>query len=198
MDLLSISYFLLWALVLVNSAVLLLLLRTFGSFYLGTRQGINRDGLTIGSKAPAFEAELVGGGQGGLNDLLGRWIVLFFVAPACDDCYRLLPALTALRDDLGGMLNLAVMFEGSVEEARAIPHLRVSTVPVFPIGRHGVLERYRVRVSPFVQVLDSEGFVREKGLVNSRESLEHLLGLAGIDHPVTQRHKAELAAEEGH
>lgn len=196
MDLVAISYLLLWALVLVNSAIILVLLKTFGSFYLGTRQGINRDGLPIGSKAPVFEGDLVAGGRMGLNDLRGKWLVLFFAAPSCDDCYRLLPSLTALRDDLGRLLNLAIMFQGSVEEARAIPHLQGSTLPIIAIGRHGVAERYRVRVSPFVQVLDAEGVVREKGLANSRESLEHLLGQAGVDHPLTQRHMTELVSEE--
>lgn len=94
-------------------------------------------------------------------------------------------------------MNLAVMFQGSVEDATAIAQLGASTLPIIAIGRRGIVERYRVRVSPFVQVLDSEGIVREKGLVNGRESLEHLLGRAGVDHPVTQRHIPELQTREG-
>jgi methylamine dehydrogenase accessory protein MauD len=196
MDLWTISYLVLWTLVLAEAAVLLILLRTFGSFYLSTRQGIGRDGLALGTKAPDFRATRLDGSPVSLESFAGRWVLLYFAAPACEDCYRMLPSLADLHEELRGSAEIVVMFEGVLAEARAVPHLAANRLPVVAIGRDGIAASYKVRVSPFVQVLDPDGFVRAKGLGNSRDRLEHLLADAGLEHPVVLHHHTS-AAEGG-
>lgn len=195
MDLWTISYVLLWVVVLVMGAILVILLRTFGSFYLSTTEGVSRDGLAIGSEAPDFEGNLISGARIGLQAYRGRWLAMLFAAPVCDDCYRMLPSIGQLREELGGVAEIVMMFQGDLADAQAMPGLAESPIPVVAIGRKGIAETYRVRVSPFVQILDEEGIVRAKGLVNHRESLEHFLVDAGLPHPVIERHRLEAANE---
>jgi len=84
-DLWTLSYVALWAVVAVQSLVLVVILRMFGSFYLGTRDGISRDGPSLGSTAPSFHA----------RDLTGRTVnepspgivnAFVFTSLGCDAC----------------------------------------------------------------------------------------------------------------
>ena len=61
----------------------------------------------------------------------------------------------------------------------------------------GVAEQYKVRVSPFAHILDPEGVVRAKGLVNDREGVEHLLSDAGMKHLALEKHLPVVAGAHG-
>ncbi|MGH2455292.1 MAG: peroxiredoxin family protein [Candidatus Limnocylindria bacterium] len=191
MDLFVLSYLVLWLVVVVEAAALLLVLRTFGSFYLSTASGVSRDGIPIGALAPDFELPALDGTRFGLRSLRGRWLVLFFADPMCQECYVLLDALNRLQTQLGKTGSLVFMFRGELEDARAFPALAKASIPVIPIGRRGLIERYRVRVSPFVQIVDPQGIVRAKGVARHTDSIAHLLSDAGLDHKVTKGHRHE-------
>jgi hypothetical protein len=49
--------------------------------------------------------------------------------------------------------------------------------------------KYRVRVSPYATVIDPNGVVRAKGLVDRVEHIEHMLHDAGLRNEVTIRHE---------
>lgn len=191
MDLWTVSYIVLWVLVLAEAAVLFILLRTFGSLYLDTAAGISRDGLALGARAPDFVAPGIDGRQVTLREFLGRWLVLFFAAPGCEECYAMLPDLGRLRADLGDGTEIVLVFGASLPDAQSVPLLRNSPIPVLVGGSRGLTARYKVRASPFAQIVDPQGVVRAKGLFNNRERLEHLLADAGHRNPVLDRHHDE-------
>jgi methylamine dehydrogenase accessory protein MauD len=188
MDVFALSYVVLWGFVIVEGVAIFLLAHSLGTVYLSTRDGISRDGLAIGSRAPEFEAEDAEGGRRPLKSFLGKWLVLVFAAPTCQICWRLTPNLPALRKDIDGHADVLLLLRGDRDAAREYQRAIHDTLPVFAIGKRGVAEHYKVRVSPFVHILDPAGVIRAKGLVNSVENIEHLLYEAGMRHPRLAAH----------
>lgn len=191
MDSFTISYLVLWGVVLVEAVLLLLVLRTFGSFYLSTARGISRDGLQFGVRAPEFERPTLDGPVVRLRQYRGQWVLLYFADPLCEDCYRILPSLAELQEQMAGAATILFLFRGDLADAAAFPDLAHARVPVVAVGRKGLIEQYRVRVSPFLQVLDPDGIVRAKGLANDTYAVAHVLAEAGFEHPVTADHRRE-------
>lgn len=195
MEFFWISYMMLWLLVVAEGIAIVVLTRTLGSMLLGTRDAIERDGLEPGTVAPEFEATDPNGQRVALAEMLGKWLVLIFAYPSCRICRSMLPSLAELDSRLGGAAKLIVLLRASSEDAALYASELKSAVPMFAIGQHGVAERYRVRVSPFVHVVDPDGIVRAKGLVNEAHHIEHLLSEAGFEHAVASRHQIRTTAE---
>jgi methylamine dehydrogenase accessory protein MauD len=195
MDAFGASYVVLWTLVIAEGVAIFVLLRAVGSIFLGGREAIERDGLPLGAVAPPFEAHDAAGRPVQLAHLLGRWSVLIFASPSCGICRELLPTVQSLSRDLGGAADISVLLRGEVEDARLMQESLAGPIRILAIGRNGIAQRYRVRVSPYAQVLDASGRVRAKGLVNTRDHVEHLLSSAGLEHRALDRHLEEITAE---
>src|SRR5438128_2483302 len=88
-----ISYIALWALVLVLAMLVLLLYRQLGIMYLGSAEGVSRDGLAPGTKAPDFSLTDQYDNAQRLANYRGRAAVLLFGSPHCSPCRILLPQL---------------------------------------------------------------------------------------------------------
>src|SRR6266705_6289542 len=81
-----ISYIVLWALVVVLILLVILLYRQLGIMYLGSAEGVSRDGLAPGAKAPDFSLKDQYGNPQRLSDYRGRPTVLLFGSPHCSPC----------------------------------------------------------------------------------------------------------------
>lgn len=197
MDLWGWSYLALWLLVALEGVALLVLAHAVGSIYLSSRQAIERDGLPIGSAAPSFEASDVAGKAVTLADLLGSWLVLLFATPACQVCRRMLPELGEFAETVRGSANVVLAVRGSIDEAGLLAAGLPSSVQVLAIGAHGPSEKYRVRVSPYVNIVDATGMIRAKGLVNNAVQVSHLLFTAGLHDETDSGHTTELEVVRG-
>lgn len=194
MDAFTISYIVLWALVILETVAMVVLMRAVGNLYLGSRHAIERDGLAIGSKAPEFDGQLLDGAPFSSRNLGGRWRLLLFALPTCQICRRLLPEIRRLSDELGDEVAVRVLVRGT-------PALATAFASGYPANIVSVSESvaargFKVRVSPYATVIDPSGEVRAKGLVDRIEHVEHMLHEAGIHNEITARHEAER--DRGH
>ncbi len=187
MDLVSISYVALWIIVITQGIALVLVFRSVGTVFLASREGIYRDGLQIGTKAPLFRA-YEHGEERSLGDYVGKWLVLVFAAPACQICLNLIPGLEILREDLGKEAEVLILLRAGDEVAADYRQITNTTMPVLAIGQRGVAEQWLVRVSPFAHILDPSGVIKAKGLVNTVENVTHLLYEAGMRHDRVGEH----------
>lgn len=195
MDAFAVSYVALWAVVLLEGIALLLVLRGVGTIFLNTREGINRDGLPLGSQTPDLVATDASGRQRSFGEFRGRWLVLIFASPTCQICLKLVPELQDLRADLGADVEVLVALRADGPEvASEYERLTLGAAPVLAVGTRAASDKYKVRVSPFVNVVDPDGVLRAKGLVNSIDNVDHLMYEAGIRHPRTMVHAQEPAA----
>jgi methylamine dehydrogenase accessory protein MauD len=167
-----VSYIVLWLLVLVLIALVILLYRQLGIMYLGSAEGVSRDGLARGAKAPDFSLTDQYGNAQRLADYRGKPSVLLFGSPHCSPCRILLPQLhdwSKAHPEVGILwLNAA-----SPEESLKFVSDTGASLPIAPYSpQENLMDRYKVRVTPFMFLLDESGIVRAKGLVNTKGGLD--------------------------
>jgi methylamine dehydrogenase accessory protein MauD len=103
----------------------------------------------------------------------GARTLLLFVGPGCPVCKALLPAARSLRDAEGGRLRLVLASDGPPAEHAAFVREQGLAGESYVLSTElGLL--YQVGRLPHAVLLDAEGVVRARGLVNSREHLESL------------------------
>ncbi len=167
-----ISYIVLWALVIVLILLVILLYRQLGIMYLGSAEGVSRDGLTPGVKAPDFSLKDQYDNPQRLSDYRGRPTVLLFGSPHCSPCRILLPQLhdwSKAHPEVGVLwLNAA-----SEEESLKFVSDTGSTLPIAPYTpQENLMDKYKVRVTPFMFLIDESGVVKVKGLVNTKAGMD--------------------------
>jgi methylamine dehydrogenase accessory protein MauD len=167
-----ISYVVLWIFVIALGVLVLLLYRQLGIMYLGTAEGVSRDGLARGSRAPDFNLTDQYGHAQQLSSYKGTPVLLLFGSPHCSPCRLLLPQLTEWSRQ---HKDIAVVWlnSASTEESLRFVSETGATLPVAPYEpEDNLLDKYKVRVTPFLFLVDENGIIRSKGLVNSKGGLD--------------------------
>ncbi len=176
MTALIVSNIVLWAVTLALLLVVLALSRQIGVLYerVAPMGALTIDkGPAVGAASPRFE----------LDDLLGRALrighggarsqLLFFVSPTCPVCKKLLPILRSVARTEGAWLDIVLASDGEMPEHLAF--YRKAGLEPFPyVLSTEIGMRFQVSKLPYAILIDEQGIVRAKGLVNSREQLESL------------------------
>jgi methylamine dehydrogenase accessory protein MauD len=153
-------------------------MRQLGIIYLGTAQGVARDGIAAGQRAPDFTLPDLAGRLVSLADFQSRTLLLVFGSTNCAPCRGLIPDLNELARTHSAELNALFLIRGEPADAeRFVDELDVQ-VPVALHNDEELPDKYKARVTPFAFVIDGEGIVRAKGLANNREHLDMLLRMA--------------------
>lgn len=170
-----------WAVLLLNLALTLRVVRSLR----GEREGRladaergERSELPLGEPAPPFRVRDLAGGHVGSEDYLGTQTALLFVSPHCGPCRREMPALMNLagRAQQSAGAQFVLVSDSDAAETRAwISSMQQDdglelTVPVLlAAGLTSDLQmRYNPHaVSPYFCLLDAEGVVTARGVVNS-------------------------------
>jgi len=178
-----VSFVALWLVVGFLMFAIFILARQVGMLH--TRLGpsgarMTNEGLRIGDVAPLLEAEDLNGQDLPVGGPRNNPQLILFITTACTNCIALTPAIRALwrseRDELDVLL---VALYSTPEAAREFVHkYRLTDIPcsVSEI----VAFDYRVSAPPYGILLDEEGTVRAKGIVNNNEHLESLLNVVEL------------------
>jgi methylamine dehydrogenase accessory protein MauD len=170
------SQVLLWLVIAIMAVVIFAMVRQIGILHerIAPMGALVTDrGPEVGEMAPTMS---VNGLQGeavqiGGERRSGRAQLMLFVSPNCPICKKLLPIAKSFAR--GERLEIALVGDGDMDEQRAM------------IREHG-LERetyvnspqvgmaFHVGKLPYAILIDADGVIRAKGLVNSREHLESL------------------------
>lgn len=172
----TVSYVVLWALVIVLCLVVVALARQIGTLHmrLGPRGALELDdeGPALGEAPPPVDATAIAGEPvtiGGPE----REQLLMFVSPGCHICGQVLPSLhTAAREGF----ETVVISDGDAYETTA--SLDVTKVPGVVVPGARIAREYSVPGTPYVVILDRAGIVRAKGTVNNLEQVEGLIDTA--------------------
>jgi thiol-disulfide isomerase/thioredoxin len=180
-----VSYVALWLLLLTIGVLVLLLYRHFGVMSLGTLEGVQRDGLSIGSVAPGISGVTAAGQDSAWEPKRGQPQLLLFAAPDCQPCATVLPHVERLAQAVNGDLGIAAVVPGPRDEvARFVERYRPS-FPCLAEDGSGAFSRYKVRVTPFGFVIGADGRVLAKGLCGDQARLRGLLEVADL-HDIAQ------------
>ncbi|HUA89002.1 MAG TPA: methylamine dehydrogenase accessory protein MauD [Steroidobacteraceae bacterium] len=189
MSALAVSNVVLWILVLVLAAVLLAVVRQLGVLHERIAPAgalmLNR-GLKVGEAAPVVTVTDLDGARHEVGAARGdaRSTLLLFVSPTCPVCKSVLPAVKSARRDERAWLDLILASDGDATEQRAFVTAQgLEAIPYVVSAPLGLA--YQVSRLPFAALIDEQGILRARGLVNSREHLESLfeakrLGVASL------------------
>lgn len=191
MDAMTVSMALLWLAVLALGVMLWALSRQVGVLFerVAPMGALVTDaGPPVGSPSPSYsltglqsEGVEIGGPQ-------GRAILVFFLAPTCPVCKKLIPVLKALHRDEGRSLRVVLASDGASPEQH-LAFMREQGLEAMPYVLSTELGMgYRVSRLPYAVLLDDQGVVRAKGLVNSREQLDSLLNALEMGTPTIQQY----------
>jgi methylamine dehydrogenase accessory protein MauD len=175
---LIISNIILWVLVLVLVAVIFALVRQVGVLYERVQPAgalMAGKGLKTGEETPEFDLETLDGDTvhigGKRND--GKSILLFFLSPTCPVCKTLLPVLQAMRKSESKWLDIILASDGDEEEHRE--WLKTQNLASWPYVLSPQLGMtMQVAKLPFAALIDENGILCARGLVNNREHIESL------------------------
>lgn len=176
MTALIVSNITLWVVVLALLLIVLALTRQIGVLYerVAPMGALTIDkGPAVGESAPQFE----------LSDLVGRPLrigyagarsqLVFFLSPTCPVCKKLLPILKSVAQTERAWLDIVLASDGEMPEHLAF--YRKAALEDFPYALSTeVGMRFQISKLPYAVLIDEQGVVRAKGLVNSREQLESL------------------------
>ena len=189
MSALAVSNLVLWMLVLALSIVVLALARQLGVLHERIAPAgalmLNR-GLTVGEPAPVLEVADLDGRAHRLGSPRadGRSTLLLFVSPSCPVCKSLLAAVKSSASDERSWMDVILASDGDrSEQLEFVRAQGLNGVPYIVSSALGLA--YQVSRLPFAALLDEQGILRARGLVNSREHLESLfeakrLGVASL------------------
>ncbi|MDP6435795.1 MAG: methylamine dehydrogenase accessory protein MauD [Gammaproteobacteria bacterium] len=175
---LLVSNVILWLVVLALCAVVVALVRQIGVLHerLAPAGALMLDqGPKVGEAAPQFELPTLGGEiitLGGA-DSENRSTLVFFLSPTCPVCKTLLPVLDAMRKSERDWLQIVLASDGDLPAQQSF--VAAQGLAVFPYVVSAELGlAYQVSKLPYGVLIDAQGTLRSKGLINSREHLESL------------------------
>ena len=186
LEALLISNVILWMLVLVLAAVVFAVVRQVGVLHervapVGALVG--RAGPAVGSAAP----QLTVTDWSGRDVAIGgteperRNTLLVFVSPSCPVCKTMLGILDAVARAEPHPIRLVLASDGPREEHDAFVRAHGLLARSYVLSRELGLA-YHVGKLPYAVLIDADGVLRAKGLVNTREHVESLF--AAMEHGV--------------
>ena len=203
LEALLISTIVLWVMVITLAAVVVALVRQIGVLHERVAPAgalVGREGPRIGEPAPRLELTdwsghplTIGGAQAE-----GRGTLLVFVSPTCPVCATILPIVDSMVSAEARRLRLVLASDGSREEHSAFVRAhRLAERPYVLSTELGLT--YAVGKLPYAVLIDGDGVLRAKGLVNTREHLESLFeamarGVGSVQEYVRCAHQAQQVA----
>jgi len=131
-------------------------------------------GPTVGDPAPHIVTKTLDGDPfeiGGAS-ARGRSRLLLFVSPACPVCKKLLPIARSVAS--AERLEIILIGDGnSAEQRTMVGQFALESLPFLNAPEIGLA--FQVGKLPYAILIDVQGLIRAKGLVNSREHLESLI-----------------------
>jgi len=200
---LAISNTMLWILILVLAVMVFALVRQIGILFDHVAPAgalMTGSGLKTGEEIPVFKLETLNGQAiriGGKNSS-GKSTLLFFLSPGCPVCKTLIPVLAAMRKSEADWLEIILASDGDEKKHRK--WLRKSKLNSWPyILSEQLGMTMQVAKLPFAALIDENGILCARGLVNTREHIESLFeareqGVASIQEYLKNQQKGQDAA----
>jgi len=131
-------------------------------------------GPAVGELAPALSMVTLAGNpiEIGAPGTAARSRLLLFVSPSCPVCKKLLPIARSFAS--AERLEIVLVGDGEPADQRAlIEQFQLQQLPYVNSPQVGMA--FQVGKLPYAVLIDAQGIIRAKGLVNHREHLESLM-----------------------
>jgi methylamine dehydrogenase accessory protein MauD len=191
MDPLVLTVILLWIVVVAQGVCVLALSRQIGILYerIAPMGALMMDnGPKVGELAPPVDVVTWEGRGLTIGASTGKSTLLFFLSPTCPVCKKLLPIIRSVQSREASWLAVVLASDG--DRAEHVDFHARHQLGDFPYVLSQPLGMaFRIAKLPYCVLLDANGIVRAKGLVNSREQIESLLtayesGIASVQEHI--------------
>ena len=185
----TVSVVLLWLAVLVLGLLVWALSRQVGVLFerVAPMGALVTDaGPAVGQPSPIFDLSGLQSEQVVIGGPQAQPTLLFFLAPTCPVCKKLIPILKHLARDEAQGLRVVLASDGEGDHLQFMRDQGLQALPYLLSTELGM--SYRVSRLPYAVLMDRQGTVRAKGLVNSREQLDSLLNAHDMDTPTIQKY----------
>ena len=185
----TVSVVLLWLAVLVLGLLVWALSRQVGVLFerVAPMGALVTDaGPAVGQPSPIFDLAGLQSEQVVIGGPQAQPTLLFFLAPTCPVCKKLIPILKHLARDEAKALRVVLASDGEGDHLQFMREQGLQALPYLLSTELGM--SYRVSRLPYAVLMDRQGTVRAKGLVNSREQLDSLLNAHDMDTPTIQEY----------
>lgn len=108
----------------------------------------------------------------------GRPLILTFVTAGCSSCQLVAPAIKALAADNSADVNWAIICLDRPSECLAFQENNGLRDVIISRGSDQIRDLYEIGTTPYSLLIDQEGNMVAKGLVNHIEHLESLVNVA--------------------
>jgi methylamine dehydrogenase accessory protein MauD len=192
---LLVSYCILWVLVLCLCMTVYVLARHVGMLHIRTGNSSARmtnRGPEIGSTVNEVHFRDLNGQDVVIGGRQERHTLLVFISPGCQACNELVPALKSIARHERGV-RLVIM--AVAEEAETREYLkRHYLLHLSTVCSKDVVSLYGIAGIPHSLLLDRDGVVRTKGIVNTAVHLESILNAITTGYSSSQ--SRVLASED--
>lgn len=196
-ELLFASVILQWIVIIVLVVAVLALGRQIGILHTRLAPAgalMTSAGPKVGELAPAITVDDLEGKPvtfGGPRDAAQ---LILFVSPTCPICKTLIPAAKSLSRSERRRLALAFASDGGerAQHEQYVADMGLERFPYIVSLQLGM--KFEVGKLPYAVLIDKDGVLRSKGLVNSREHLESLVESMDTGYESIQ----EYLVSEGH
>jgi methylamine dehydrogenase accessory protein MauD len=198
MDPLTIMVVVLWIVVIALGTICFAMARQIGVLFervapMGAL--VTDGGPKIGEAASRLELMTLGAKPLVIGQAGGRSMLVYFLSPTCPVCKKLLPVLKSAEKAERGWLDVVLASDGDRASHEAF--IRQQKLDAFPYVLSAELGMtYRVNRLPFAVLIDGDGIVRAKGLINNREQLESLFNAKELGVDSIQRYLEAVPAEQ--
>ncbi|NOK58999.1 MAG: hypothetical protein GFH25_541218n30 [Chloroflexi bacterium AL-N10] len=179
-DIMSISFMLLWVLVLILLGLNLRMIRWFRAIDELQKKADTSEEIAVGTPAPDFRAQLLDGTSISLTTFQNRSVAFLFVSPNCGACHEMIPMLLRLAPLARENAQVEFMLVSDADvnatnawmEAIADVRNVVIDLPivVVPRGSSPLLELYNPRgYTPYYCIIDTTAIIQARGSIGRDE-----------------------------
>lgn len=202
---LLVSNIILWVVIIALSLLVLALARQVGILHervspAGALQPTS--GPKVGELTSSLDLRTLDGSQvviGGENDSSLATFILF-ISPTCPVCKSLVPTAQSLIHSEKSRMQLMFASDGATTDKELAQHksyvsdLNISDYPYIISQQLGMT--YEVSKLPFAVLVGSDGILKSKGLVNTREHMESLIEAMDSGISTLQEFVGRTSAEQ--
>jgi methylamine dehydrogenase accessory protein MauD len=200
MTALIVSNLVLWAVVLALVIALLAAIRQLGVLHERIAPAgalMLAKGVKVGEPAPQVAVQDLAGTPRNIGEPSsnGRATLLMFVSPTCPVCKSLLPVLKSSLSAERDWLDIVLASDGDLDSQREfVQSQRLGAFPYVVSGPLGIT--YQVSRLPLAVLVDAQGILRARGIVNSREHLESIFEAKRLGFGTIQAYFESIARDE--
>ncbi len=166
-----------WTLLFALGFLIIVMYRQVGLLEQLKDAGSEREGLTVGEKAPSFDHIPI---KQDTNDPLRfepteGWTLLAFADPECVSCENTVRALERLSPKLRQTMRVLVVTRSQPPQIAASDAFSTASFAISRIRADVSYKVYRTNVTPFGYLIDPQGMIRAKGVIGDEASIRNLV-----------------------